>query len=792
MKKIIVIFLLLTVPGFAYMSISLDNPPHEGLTSNSIIEIVYDSTGIWLGSAGGASYLANGDTEWQTFQQGSGLHTTEVSAMGASTYNGTRYICIGTLHNEYAGGQSVPYGDGFSITWDGGQNWLPDTVTYPPFSNYVGMLSYDIDMYRDDIYSANFYGGLLRSLDGGRHWDNLFLNTIDSLDLTDSLFQSYTDRYFAVKVDLSLAPDTISVWGGTAAGLVRYIFTHYDAGGKQDSDYVVAHRSADSENSLPGNHVVALNVNGTPGRIYDVYTQGDYAYIAHDFKGLRVVDISDPASPVEVGHIDTPGRAWSVYVSGNYAYVVNYPYGSYQSSLSIVDIGTPSSPQLVRTLGLSGRAVNVFVAGDSAYVANEIFGLQIFNVSSPADSIPDTTLFNEYGGVRDVYVQGDYAYLATTTQGLVIIDKTNPVDSMFVGRYAGLTYPMSVAVSDTFAYVADQDSGLYAINVSNPASPMIKDSFETPGTARSVAVADNGHIYVTNKMDLEIFHLAIPTLGDSLEFLGSYGTPGTALSVHAPGGYRAYVADNYFGMDILDVSAPDTILLVGNFAPVCSTYIWAACRVGIGEDGQQYAISYSPNYGKTWKTAILDSGWDFAFLGDTVLAAADGGLYISGQNYNDWNVITEMEDVSGERKYYPSGIYAVETVGSTIWAGGADGAVKSDDFGQTWTVYRSQLFPSDYYAYPSPFSPYASTRKGTTIHYLPPQTTNVTIKVYDFNMDLVKTVLNGVTRTGGVEADDDIWDGTNDKGEVVANGIYFFNIKLGTGEDWWGKVAMVK
>lgn len=784
MKKILAILLLLSVPGFAYMSISLEEPPYQGLTSNSIIDIVYDSTGIWLGSAGGASYLANGDSLWQTFQKGSGLHSTEVSALGASVYNGTRYVCVATLHSEEAAGESVPFGDGYSITWDGGQNWLPDTVTYPPNSHYYGMLSYDINMYENDIYSANFYGGLMRSLDGGYNWENLYLNAADSTDLVDSTYNSYTNRYFSVKADLSLAPDTISVWGGSAAGLVRYVFTNYDNGAKQDTAWLIAHDTDDVENSLPGNHVVALNVSGTPGRIYDVFVDSNYAYIAHDFKGLRIVDIRDPENPVEVGSVDTPGRAWGVYVSGNYAYVANYLYG-----LSIIDVSTPASPHLVSSLDLSGRALNVFANGDSAYVANEIFGLQIIDVSDSTNPVEATT-YNDYGGVRDVYVQGNYAYLATVSSGLVIIDITSPIDSAFVGRYGNLAAPASIAVSDSFAYIADLDSGLYIINISDPANPTLKESFAVPGEAKSVAVAD-GRIYVANELDLEIFELAPEAEGDTLAFLGSYGTPGTALNVFAPGNDTAYVADNYFGMQIFDVSVSDSIKLIGNFAPVCSTYLWAACRVGVGAGTQQYAVAYSPNYGKTWKAVINDSGWDFAFMGDTALVATDGGLYIS-DDYNNWTVITEMEDSSGERRYYPSGIYAVETVGSTIWAGGADGTVRSNDFGGHWRVFRSQLEPTEHYAYPSPFSPYASTRKGTTIHYFPPQTTRATIKIYDFNMDLVKTLVNGESRAGGVEADNDVWDGTNDKGEIAANGVYFYNIKLDTGEDWWGKVALVK
>jgi hypothetical protein len=39
--------------------------------------------------------------------------------------------------------------------------------------------------------------------------------------------------------------------------------------------------------------------------------------------GLRVIDVSNPSNPREVGFFDTPGYAYGVYVSGNYAYVAD-------------------------------------------------------------------------------------------------------------------------------------------------------------------------------------------------------------------------------------------------------------------------------------------------------------------------------------------------------------------------------------------------------------------------------------------------------------------------------------
>ena len=50
---------------------------------------------------------------------------------------------------------------------------------------------------------------------------------------------------------------------------------------------------------------------------------GTYAYVADYGSGLRVIDVSNPAAPVEIGFYDTPGSASGVAVAGAYAYVAD-------------------------------------------------------------------------------------------------------------------------------------------------------------------------------------------------------------------------------------------------------------------------------------------------------------------------------------------------------------------------------------------------------------------------------------------------------------------------------------
>jgi len=103
---------------------------------------------------------------------------------------------------------------------------------------------------------------------------------------------------------------------------------------------------------------------------------------------------------------------------------------------------------------------------------------------------------------------------------------------------------------------------------------------------------------------------------------------------------------------------------------------------------------------------------------------------------------------------------------------------------------RPDLLKGNSYAYPNPFSPLVAN-DAVRIHYKPKSDGYVTIKIYDFEMKLVNTILEDAYRDGGVEYDQ-TWDGTNGKGEIVANGIYFFKIEGPGGQEEWGKIGVLK
>jgi hypothetical protein len=75
-----------------------------------------------------------------------------------------------------------------------------------------------------------------------------------------------------------------------------------------------------------------------------------------------------------------------------------------------------------------------------------------------------------------------------------------------------------------------------------------------------------------------------------------------------------------------------------------------------------------------------------------------------------------------------------------------------------------------YQNYPNPFNPV------TTIEYAIPEAVNVNIVIYDIMGRQVKTLLNELQEPGYRSIK---WSSTNDAGELVSTGVYFYMISAG-------------
>lgn len=72
--------------------------------------------------------------------------------------------------------------------------------------------------------------------------------------------------------------------------------------------------------------------------------------------------------------------------------------------------------------------------------------------------------------------------------------------------------------------------------------------------------------------------------------------------------------------------------------------------------------------------------------------------------------------------------------------------------------------------YPNPFNP------STTIGFVLPHESHITLSVYDIQGRLVKTLKNGTVQGGYGEV---VWDGEDQSGDAVSSGVYFYRLTAG-------------
>lgn len=307
-----------------------------------------------------------------------------------------------------------------------------------------------------------------------------------------------------------------------------------------------------------------------------LFIKGNIAYLGCD-KLLIILDITDKSNPKKLAEMPVSGYVAAVYVTGDYAYVADSSWGE-DGGLRIVDVSNPAYPQQMgfyRSIlyqdenGTSyGYMNSVFVKGNLAYVGtNDTTGfnisgsLAVVDVSNPTSPILKG-ITSRINAINDIYVSGNYAYCANSTfnkvwtfGGFGIIDVTNPKSPKEIWKMGiFVSNTKSVYLLGNFAYVTRFDqikTGLMIFDTSDPHSPHLGRIYETPGTAEDVFISGNYAYIADGNGGLRMVNISKPFGPYEVAF---YETPGKAQAVHASGGY-VYVADDTGGFLVFKPSS---------------------------------------------------------------------------------------------------------------------------------------------------------------------------------------------------------------------------------------------
>ncbi len=238
--------------------------------------------------------------------------------------------------------------------------------------------------------------------------------------------------------------------------------------------------------------------------------------------------------------------------------------------------------------------------------------------------------------------------------------------------------------------------------------------------------------------------------------------------------------------------------------------VWVGTDVTDDPPGQVRAIHRTEDDGATWTSSGPTFAWDFAFAADSVWAGTEEGLLLSPDHGESW-VELPVQDIQNqdllrapfigvERFSLPDGRFA-------LWAGADNGLGRSLDGGRTWSILsfpvRVRAIDSGRmigegglvdtrgaktYAAPSPFAP--SRGQSCRVVYSLAETDEVSVDIYDFSSRKVRTLVDGESRDGG-RHHSEFWDGLDDGGGQVANGVYFFRVETASGSRAFGNVVVL-
>jgi hypothetical protein len=261
-----------------------------------------------------------------------------------------------------------------------------------------------------------------------------------------------------------------------------------------------------------------------------IQVQGNYAYIARSNgnPSFSVVDITNPASPSEVGSLNLNGIIYNLSVSGNYAYAVS---SDNTREFQIVNITNPAAPSYVTSYDASGSSDSrgIFVVGTRAYFTKDLSSSPeffIMNITNPASPTLLGSL-NLTGTAYEVYVSGNYAYVASgsDTQELIVINVTNPAAPSVVGSYnlTGTSDAYTITGFGTTVVLGRSNGEIRLFNVTTPASPTLMGTYTTTSVIRDIDLGiSNTYVFMATSgstYDLEIIDITNP---GSITFVGGY------------------------------------------------------------------------------------------------------------------------------------------------------------------------------------------------------------------------------------------------------------------------------
>ncbi|MBZ0265989.1 hypothetical protein K8I28_15125 [bacterium] len=235
--------------------------------------------------------------------------------------------------------------------------------------------------------------------------------------------------------------------------------------------------SIDAQDSL---NVQVTSFHDFPAR--GVVLSENILYVASYEEGLKLLDVSNPAQPSQIGSCLLEGNAVKVDVNNSIAYVAARAGG-----LRIISCLDPNDPNEIAFLQFGADVFDVKVHDNLVFIAAAEVGVKIINIEDP--QFP--TLIGEFdspGTSRSIIVDGEILYNADLHQGIQILDISDPTQPTELSSLTWGQPAYYLALRDNQLFIANWNAGIRVLNVSEPMNPVQVQLIDTPGSATGVNI----------------------------------------------------------------------------------------------------------------------------------------------------------------------------------------------------------------------------------------------------------------------------------------------------------------
>jgi hypothetical protein len=485
---------------------------------------------------------------------------------------------------------------------------------------------------------------------------------------------------------------------------------------------------------------------------YDLAAQDELAYVACWWAGVKIIDLSAPASPFMASEVlrwtngAIPGvefcYAQAVDVQGNYLYIIDYgPFPDDDTfGLYIVDVSIPASPVVVnRYSNFTSMGYDLDVEGDYAYIADANGGMEVIDISDPL--APVTVSYSILGdSAQGIHADGDFVYVANyILSGVQVFDVTDPSSPDNVGYYQRSgCFALSVDSKDQYIFVADGLTGVQIYNnllFAFPSTGTIVGTVTVLPAANLEEVVINMGALTTNPDENGLFSLEVPV--------------GTYTATASLNGYET-------------ISIEDVEILEGQVTTIFFELHYLQAPENLEAIAEENSVNLSWEHEQPTDNIIKNqASSNREFQNFNIYRNVDGGAFdvlatTTELTYED------ILDNAGEYEYYVTAAYDQENESeasnteTVFWDG--------TDSGNLLIPTINALYQNS----PNPFNP------DTKISFDLKDDQLVSLVIYNMKGQKVRQLVCNQLSTGRHSL---VWNGKDDNNKLVSSGIYFYKIK---------------